>query len=70
MYAGRVKIVVHPMIQAAGKDADKVRGQQQAMGVGHDCGELYCHVQVSLGAGFAADICSTRAKQVSSPLAD
>jgi hypothetical protein len=25
MYAGAVKIVVHPMIQAAGKDADKVR---------------------------------------------
>jgi hypothetical protein len=24
MYAGAVKIVVHPMIQAAGKDADKV----------------------------------------------
>jgi hypothetical protein len=26
MYAGAVKIVVHPMIPAAGKDADKVRG--------------------------------------------
>jgi hypothetical protein len=25
MYAGAVKIVVHPMIPAAGKDADKVR---------------------------------------------
>lgn len=25
MYAGGVRIVVHPMIDAAGKDADKVR---------------------------------------------
>jgi hypothetical protein len=26
MYGADVRIVVHPMIQAAGKDADKVRG--------------------------------------------
>ena len=26
MYAGGVKIIVHPMIQAAGRDADKVGG--------------------------------------------
>jgi hypothetical protein len=26
MYAGGVKIIVHPMIEAAGKDADKVGG--------------------------------------------
>jgi hypothetical protein len=60
MYAGNVRIVVHPMIEAKGKDADKVRqpcvtrGTQQVLCMlGGGGGGVTC-----AGKGRCASWCS------------